>query len=333
MIRRIMLIAATAALLSSCATHREITRAEKKSTDDLPTLYDYQLLNKSFNAISLSQLTAALKDTDVVFVGEYHRNQASHLLQMRLFQSLHQQSKRPMVLAMEQFERDQQHVLNDYLNGNVGERYLIKEAPAWSNYQSSYRPLVEYAKQHGMPVIAANAPGKIIRCIGRQGTSYLSKLDNNEKGMVAAQPFADVQGYADKFFGLMGSSGHSKPGKRMQQSYLAQLTRDNTMAESIASVLKQKPGAKVVHLNGSFHSAGHLGAAGALKRMQPELKIAVITPIHQDGFEGFKKKNKEQNDFYYLLNRQPKAFVKTDYMKKIRGAMFAKAGEKAKSCQ
>ena len=263
----------------------------------LATAYDYQLLNNAYQPVSLTQLATDVKDTDVVFIGEYHRNQASHLLQMQLFAMLHQlnqKSDRSLLLTMEMFERDQQSIVNDYLSSRVGERYLIEKAPAWINYQSSYRPLVEYAKQNSILVIAANAPGNIIRCIGRKGSDYITKLTPQERGMIATQPFAEVPHYADKFFGLMGQSKHSS-GKRIKQSYLAQLTRDNTMAESIAKALKNSPDAQAIHLNGSFHSAGHLGAAGALKRINPALRIAVITPIHYDELTKFKQENKHGN--------------------------------------
>lgn len=335
MMHRVVFLLAISILLTACMTKPDPDQSsvKKQLTYHLPTLYDYQLLDKQYQALSLPQVTKALADTDVVFIGEYHRNQASHLLQMRLLQGLHEQRKSSVILTMEQFERDQQSILDDYLASKVGERYLMEEGSSWKSYQGSYRPLVEYAKQHDLSVVAANAPGDIIRCIGRQGESYLSKLSAQEKSMIAAQPFAEVAGYADKYFGFMGNSGHAKRKKRMQQSYLAQLTRDNTMAESILKALQKQPNAQVVHLNGSFHSAGHLGTAGALKRMNPALKIAVITPIHQDELASFKQENKHLDDFYYVLNRQPKSFVQPDYMKKMRGEMFAKANEKAFLCE
>ena len=332
---RLISVCAVLLFLGGCALNTPSEVAKQCSTSQLPTAYDYQLLDQAYQPVSLQQVAVAVKTADVVFIGEHHRNQASHLLQMRLLAALHHHNvieNRPMQLAMEQFERDQQTMVDDYLKGKIGERYLMDEAPTWKNYQGSYRPMVEYAKQKNIPVIAANAPGDIIRCIGRKGKGYLKKLTAAEKTMIATEPFADVPGYADKFFEFMA---HSKPteSKRMKQSYLAQLTRDNTMAESVDKALQQSPRAQVVHLNGSFHSAGHLGTAGALKRLNPALKIVVISPVHIDKLNEFKQENKYKDDFYYLLNRQPKEFVDETYKKKKRKAMFAEANEKAKSCK
>lgn len=302
----------------------------------LTTAYDYQLLDAAFKAVSFTQLAEKLKHSNAIFIGEYHGNQASHLLQTQLLVALHQQNqidKRSMILALEMFSRDQQGILNDYLNGAIGERYLVDNAPTWTGYTGSHRPLVEYAKQHAIPVIAANAPNAMVRCIGRQGAAYTKKLSDLEKANIARQPFAEVPGYADKFFGVMQASKHS-PSTRMRQSYLAQLSRDNTMAESIMQALAQEPDGQLININGSFHSAGHLGAAGALRRLQPDLKITVITPVHSDKLAAFKQAqtSDSRDEFYYLLNPQPPAFVNAANRKKAHQAMFAKADQKAKDC-
>ncbi|PWQ97482.1 ChaN family lipoprotein [Leucothrix arctica] len=238
-----------------------------------------------------------------------------------------------MILSMEQFERDQQEILDLYLDNKIGERHLITKAPTWNNYKASYRPLVEYAKQHKMPVIAANAPGDIIRCIGKTGSKYLDKLPAKKRQLVAAEAFIDVDGYSDKFFGVMGLTGHVKTTSRLYQSYQAQLARDNTMAESINQALKQSPNAQVIHLNGSFHSADHLGTVGALKRLNPAINVVVITPVHTGQLVDYKKKHQLKNDYFYLLNQQPKDFVSVKNMKVAHKAMFAKSAEKAKLCE
>jgi uncharacterized iron-regulated protein len=322
-------------LLTACAVATGRNAPADAPLAALPTAYDYQLLTPDHHPTSLPGVVAALQGSDVVFIGEYHGNHASHLLEMQLLTALHRQAAsrdRGVILSMEMFNRDQQAIVDDYRNGKIGERYLIKEAPAWHNYTGSYRPLVEYAKAQAMPIIAANAPGDIVRCIGRQGEDYIPKLTADEKTHIATQPFAEVPGYADKFFGVMGGSDH-QADKRLRQSYLAQLTRDNTMAESIARAHAQSPQSVVVHLNGSFHSEGHLGTVGALKRLNPDLKISVITPIRADDFADAQADKRRTDEFYYLVNAQPAEFVDDDYKRKMRGEMFSRAREKAKGCR
>ncbi|PWQ97789.1 ChaN family lipoprotein [Leucothrix arctica] len=336
MIKRLAILSSLLLLLNGCALNTRSGETPSPATTNLTTAYDYQLLSPNYHPISLSKIVSAASKADVVFIGEYHGNHASHILQMQLLEKLHnakKQQRRPIILSMEQFERNQQTILNDYLSNKIGEQYFIDKTPAWSNYKASYRPLVEYAKQNDISIVAANAPADIVRCIGRVGESYINKLSSDKKQTITNKPFAEIPRYANKFFGVMGLSGHAVAGKRMQQSYLAQLTRDNTMAESINKALKQSPNIQVVHLNGSFHSAEHLGTVGALKRMNPTLKVLIITPIHKEQFAEHKKKHKNTDDYHYLLNSQPKAFVNPENMKAAHTAMFAKSAAKSKLCE
>ena len=57
------------------------------------------------------------------------------------------------MLSMEQFARDKQAVLKQYLAGEIGEQTLMDQGEAWPNYASDYRPLVELNHQ----VMAINA--------------------------------------------------------------------------------------------------------------------------------------------------------------------------------
>lgn len=330
-----LLFLAGGMLLSACTV---TTNAPESVSDSaLPTAYDYSLKDGDLQPIRLADLVRHVSDSDVVFVGEYHGNHASHLLESRLLTVLHQANKRhqrSMLLSMEMFTRDQQGIVDDYLEGKFGEHYLINEAPAWSNYKAGYRPLVEFVKARNIPIVAANAPGDIIRCIGRKGDSYINKLTSMEKNHIAQKPFAAVPGYQEKFMSFMGASGHS-PSERHQNTYLAQLARDNTMAESIAKALEQRPGSQVLHINGSFHSEGHMGTAGALKRMKPSLKIMVVTPLYPETLSEMmseKVSPKETTEFFYVLNPEPHQFVNDEYREAAMAKMFGASDRKATSC-
>ncbi|BBC39616.1 hypothetical protein PDPE_1-00456 [Photobacterium damselae subsp. piscicida] len=162
-----------AALLTGCAT-------APQPSSKLNTFYDYRITDSNHNTMTVEQLAKQLENADVVLVGEWHGHPAAHLLQAQLLAALYQQNA-DLTLSMEQFTRDKQGVLNDYLAGKIGESTLTKAANAWPNYTSDYRPLVEFAKQNQLDVLAANAPKSIVRCIGQQGGDYLNKLPENER--------------------------------------------------------------------------------------------------------------------------------------------------------
>jgi uncharacterized iron-regulated protein len=198
--------------------------------------------------INVDQAADALKDFDVIFIGELHDHIANHLAEMALLRAIHGRVPR-LALSMEQFERDQQSTLDDYLAGKIGEETLTA-ALAWKNYAEAYRPLVEYAKDHHLPVIAANAPQKIVRCVAREGAGFLSTLPTDKRNQVAAQLHTEDGPYKQKFLKFMGedaahggSPGTSKSAKeeRAEKSFAAQVTRDDTMAESITDFLRLHP--------------------------------------------------------------------------------------------
>lgn len=86
---------------------------------------------------------------------------------------------RRVVLSLEMFERDVQHVLDEYLSGTVPERDL-RDARPWPNYVSDYRPLVEFAKSNGLSVVAANAPRRYVSIAGRRGELSAQALPTHD---------------------------------------------------------------------------------------------------------------------------------------------------------
>ena len=330
----------TGVLLTACAS--SVTHLNNPnhqfSASSLPafnTLYDYHLIETKTNQpITFSQMVEQLKQKEVIFIGEFHGNHASHLLEAQLQAALYQTHPN-QILSLEQFNRDQQPILNRYLDNTIGEKTLIKEAPAWPNYAGSYRPLVEFAKQHFLPVIAANAPSQIVRCVGRQGTDYLHKLPPNERALIAKTPFLTTSAYTEKFnqfltekMGIAQPDAHTND--HQNNRLLAQLLRDNTMAEAINQALKQSPGAQVLHINGAFHSNDYLGTVAALKRLNPALNIAVISPIRVTDPQApaYQTSDLTLGDFLYLLQPQPIAYVQASKRQAAFKAMFKDAAQK-----
>jgi uncharacterized iron-regulated protein len=206
-------------------------------------------------------------------------------------------------------------VVNDYLAGKIGEETLKSKGRAWDNYAESYRPLVEYAKAHGLPVIAANTPANLVRCVGRDGTDYLAHLPAEKRSWAAAVIHAGDGPYKQKFLDFLGGdAAHAGSGssKALNNSFAAQATRDDTMAESIADYLRANPGHLVLHVTGIFHVEERLGTIERLKMRAPDLKIALVLPVEADGAT---KAPAKGADFSILLKPEPPAYVNDDERK------------------
>lgn len=295
-----------------------------------PTLPDFTSFvvtrpeNNRLVPITLEEAGHALKAYDVVLVGEHHGHIANHLAQMALLRSIHRATPQ-LALSMEQFERDHQSRVDDYLAGVIGEQTLV-DGGGWKNYAQSYRPLVEYAKEHRLPVIAANAPRSIVRCVGREGPDYLKTLSADKRKLVAAELHVEDGIYKQKFLKFMrGDAAHedatdtSDKAKRarIENSFAAQMTRDDTMAESIANFLGRHPGIKVFHITGSFHVADRLGTLERLSARAPNLKVALIMPLplNPSDLAGGISQDAKGADYVILIRREPEPHV-TDGEKK-----------------
>jgi len=264
---RLFAISISALALTACST---LSSHHADST--INNFYDYQLYSPSIQPINLQKLPKEILDADVILIGEWHTHSAIHRFQTELLEQLATQND--VALSMEQFSRDQQTTIDSYLAGEIGEQVLIKNGKAWPNYESDYRALIELAKKEQLDVIAANAPKPLVRCIGRQGIEYLDKLNGEQRASLAIDIDTSDSPYKEKF---MASMHHGEP-EQTEKQFAAQITWDETMAESITNYLHQHPTKQVVHIAGKFHIEQGLGTKASILKRNPNLKVVVISP-------------------------------------------------------
>lgn len=238
-------------------------------------IYDTQAQRE----ITLQELADALQSTDVVFFGEEHNDSVAHVLQFELLKAMDERYD-GVALSMEMFVSDDQLVLDEYLAGLITERNLTKDAVLWNNYKD-YRPMVEYAKERGLTVLAANAPSRYTNRVTREGLQSLNALDKSAKALLAPLPVDTLTGaYYDKFAGLMG--GHEGMGNL--KIYQSQNLWDATMAYRISKLAKRKTAKKILHLNGRFHSDGRLGTVAHLRKYAPRIDASNIACFPHKSF-------------------------------------------------
>ena len=270
--------------------------ASAQSADTL----GFRVYTAAGDTAALSDVVAAMQDADVVFLGELHNDSTAHVLQHRLLEAADTLG-RPVALGLEMFERDVQPVLDEYRARLVRERDFLAAARPWGNYATDYRPLVEYAVAHDLPVLATNAPGRYVNRVSRLGPDSLDVLSDDAKATLPPLPVAPASDTrAAKFTAMMeGMMGHGHSASdttaadssaapvhgsapSMENILAAQNLRDAAMAHAVAKHLDAVPGALVVHVNGSFHSEGGLGIPEHLARYRPGTRTLVVT-LRPDG--------------------------------------------------
>lgn len=228
-------------------------------------------------------MLAALARADVVFLGEQHDDPRTHRLQLAVLEGLARRREGRVVLSLEMFERDVQPALDAYLAGTSTEAEFLAASRPWPNHRADYRPLVEFARTEGWPVIAANVPRRLAQAVSRRGLVTLDSVPEGDLALIASARSCPRDAYQKRFAETMGDmSGHGmqmtkeQSAAMVQRFYEAQCLKDETMAESIAQA-RATHNTLVVHANGSFHSDYRLGTAARVKRRLPEARIAVVS--------------------------------------------------------
>ncbi|EDM68986.1 putative lipoprotein [Moritella sp. PE36] len=272
-------------------------------SSEVTTYYDYDLQSPSGQDINLKDFVADIQNADVVLVGEWHTHAGIHRFQTELLQAMIAANGN-VTLSMEQFTRDKQAIVNAYLAGEIGEGTLIKQANTWPNYNSDYRPLVELAKTKEIDIIAANAPKNIIRCIGKEGISYVDKLPADERTWLAANINTQDSPYKTHFMASM----HHGDESQNEHKFASQVTWDETMAESIVNYLATNPHKQVMHIAGKFHTENGLGTAASILARAPELNVVIVTPVNVNS--AMTSTATSSSDYRLQVITPPKKFVK-----------------------
>lgn len=277
--------------------------------------------SKTAKEVNIKDLVMEMNNYDVVFFGEEHNDSVTHYLQFELFKGLYAAFGDKTTLSMEMFETDCQLVLDEYLNDQIREKNFTKEARAWPNYRN-YKPLIEFAKEKKLKVVAGNAPARYVNMAARKGRNSLNDLSSSAKSFLPPLPYDTASGaYYTKFMEVM-SDGAATGAKTTDSSKKAspvsnpmmpkhivhsQSLWDASMAYSISKVFKKNKQAKVLQLNGRFHSDGGMGAVTQLRKYNPKLRILIISSFAPE--KGYPdslnfEENKKLGD--YVIYTDPK---------------------------
>jgi len=268
---------------------------------------DYRIIDtKTGKTATVSDMAKAMKKSAVIYFGEFHDNSIVHALELDFLKAMFEQNPR-LIVSFEMFERDTQSYIDMYIKGEMTEVDFLLNSRPWGNYQTDYKPLLDFAKTNSLTVIAANVPRPIAGKVVRSGANFRDQLSEREQSYAAVKLNTWDDEYKEKFMQTMESTKmHGMPGDAnlYENMYLAQCLKDDTMAESILMYLGKDPKSKVIHFNGDFHSNGYLGTVQRVQNRQPKLRQAVISPIYVQDIDEFvfSKDYAKQANFIILLN-------------------------------
>lgn len=226
-----------------------------------------------------------LAQADVVYLGETHDSPADHKTQLEIIQELQRRNGK-IALAMEMFQRPYQGVLDRYLAGQLSEQELLEQSEyeqRWGFPWEYYAPILRFAKEKQLPVLALNTPTEVTRQVALEG---LESLTSKQRQYIP--PFSEIRTDNDDYRQLMLTSFKRHQGvdhgssDNFKRFFLAQVLWDETMAEKIAQSLKANPDYQVVVLAGQGHIVCGYGipsrVARRLKDKKPVQRSVLLSP-------------------------------------------------------
>lgn len=282
---------------------------------------EYRVFTGAGEPASLDDVVAAMGNYSVVFVGETHDDPTGHMLEAELLKRAFAaygepaaeagRTPRPIGLSLEFFQSDAQPIVDEYLAGLIGEKSFLSDSRPWPRYETDYRPLIEFSKEHGVAVIAANAPRRYATRVTMNGRESLADLSPEALAWLAPLPYGQpsdayrsqwiqiitevmeeegmkcgipVEKLAEEGLEVSARAPAGSHGNMGNQLH-SQVLWDATMAWWISRYLAEQPDALVLHMVGGFHVERGTGTPEHLEAYRPGTTrmIVALQPVEDVG--------------------------------------------------
>lgn len=212
---------------------------------------------------SLAETVAQIQDARVVLVGETHTRYDHHLVQLEVLKQLHQASPR-LALGVEWFQQPFQSHLDAFIAGEITEEemlHLTDYFERWRYDYRLYRPIIRYALEHQIPIVALNASRELTMALSKSGFDDLS--DELKAQLPSSYDWSD-KAYEKRL--RQSYEAHPNYSGKFEDFLRGQLTWDESMADRAARYLEQHPETRMLILAGSGHIAYGSGIPNRIKR-------------------------------------------------------------------
>ncbi|NOQ85159.1 MAG: iron-regulated protein [Myxococcales bacterium] len=245
---------------------------------------------------------AILRTKTVVYVGERHDDPADHGVQYAILRQLHR-DEASLAIGMEMFQTPFQDPLTKWSAGLIDETVLRRETEyddRWGFDFSMYRPILEYARNRGIEVVALNTPREVVHAVAKDG------LDSLSVEQASGLPELDLANEQHRaLFDSEFDAGEHTAGDGVDQYYEAQVVWDETMGSRVAETLSRLDGpAKMIVFAGRVHVKRGLGIPDrAAKR--GATPYAVVLPVTDKELKAELKRppGERSADFFWALGR------------------------------
>lgn len=215
--------------------------ASHSADPSLQTFHPWQIIEvRSGRPVAFDDWITQLAQKDVIFLGEEHYNRWHIEAALKILQALLARDRRP-VLALEMFGWDGQAGLDQYLSDSKTSRDQFLQTSHWEqNWGGSfadYEPLINFAREHHLPVLALNPPRSLVRRVAAQGLARAKDDAEMDRWGMRNEIFVDDPAYRDVILKQLRLCHSGLSEDAYERMYEASLFRDEGMAKIIAGYL------------------------------------------------------------------------------------------------
>ncbi len=251
------------------------------------------------------QVIHEIAKQNIVLIGESHDRYDHHLLQLRIIKAMHADAKahgQSLTIGMEFFQRPFQAVLDDYINHRIDETEMLSRSEYFQRWRFDYRlyrPILRYAHEHRIRVLALNASHELTGAIREHGLQQLPASQREKLPTTIDQSNSEYRTLLKQVFDQHSQFDLAeKREQRFQRFVEVQLVWDETMAQTAAKQVIRNPNGRLVLLAGAGHMIFRNGIPDRLQR-QIKQRPTVVLVASTDTLRS--------NAADYLINTQPEA--------------------------
>lgn len=224
-----------------------------------PRFQEGQVLEAtSGRPIALDELVGRLAAEEVIYVGEEHRNHAHIRAALDILEGLAARQRSP-ILALEMFSWDGQPGLDRYLSepGMARADFLRESqwAENWGGAFEDYEPLVTFARDHRLIILALNPPRPLVRLVATQGMARALDDPEMARWEMQNEAFPEDPAYHEMIVKPLRQCHGGLTDQDYDRMYDASVFREEGMAKTIVARLRaaDPPPGPIVSYTGGGH--------------------------------------------------------------------------------
>ena len=246
----------------------------------------------------------------VFLVGEMHTRYDHHLVQLEMLKALHRQFPN-LAIGVEWFQQPYQQHLDDYINGVITEAQMLHLTGYYNRWRYDYRlyrPILEFARQNNIQVLALNASSEL----SEQLKSHdLKDLPANLKVQLPGTYDRSDKEYEERLRQVFKM--HPEYPGSFEEFVLGQLTWDEAMSYRAAQFLLENPEHRLVVFAGS----GHIEfGSGIPNRITRHIDVETVSMLPSDDFT-----NLDNNRADYFIQTSQRSLPAIGLMGAFLGEM------------